>query len=105
MRSMWKKLTYSALRFHFLCKPLYLLFLQRVNKKISVWDDLLNPGVRIGLGNSKTMALGRSYEKIKEKMGTKLTGKIDANKVVEGVNVSQIVNYLKQKYNRCRYCL
>ncbi len=65
-------------------------------QKISVWNDLINPGVRIGLGNSKTMALGRSYEKIKEKMGTKLTGQIDTNKVVEGVNVSQIVNYLKQ---------
>ncbi len=42
------------------------------------------------------MALGRSYEQIKEKMGIKRTGQIDANKVVEVVNVSQIVNYLKK---------
>ncbi len=64
-------------------------------QKISSWDDLTTPGIRIGLGNSKTMALGKSYERIKEKMGAKLAGEIAANKVVEGVNVSQIVNYLK----------
>jgi molybdate transport system substrate-binding protein len=64
-------------------------------KKINSWDDLTTPGIRIGLGNPKTMALGKSYEQIKEKMGTKLSDKISANKVVEGVNVSQIINYLK----------
>jgi len=64
-------------------------------QKISSWDDLTTPGIRIGLGNSRTMALGKSYEKIKEKMGEQLTGQIAANKVVEGVNVGQIINYLK----------
>ncbi len=64
-------------------------------QKISSWDDLTTPGIRIGLGNPKTMALGKSYERIKEKMGAQLTAQIAVNKVVEGVNVSQIFNYLK----------
>ena len=64
-------------------------------QKIHTWSDLTGPGVRIGLGNPKTMALGRSYQQIQEKMGPELTAKIAGNKVVEGVNVSQIINYLK----------
>lgn len=64
-------------------------------QKIRSWDDLTAAGVRIGLGNPKTMALGKSYEVIKEKIGAELTEQIAANKVVEGVNVSQIINYLK----------
>lgn len=63
--------------------------------KVNSWEDLMTPGVRIGLGNPKTMALGKSYEKIKKKMSPDLHTKIAANKVVDGLNVSQIVNYLK----------
>ena len=62
---------------------------------IKSWSDLTTAGIRIGLGNPKTMALGKSYEGIKEKMGPQLTAQIEANKVIEGVNVSQIINYLK----------
>lgn len=64
-------------------------------EKIHSWSDLIKPGMRIGLGNSKTMALGRSYLQIKEKMGPELTAKMSRNMVVEAVNVSQIINYLK----------
>ena len=64
-------------------------------QKIKSWEDLTSPGVRIGLGNPKTMALGRSYEAIKNKMGPALSAKITGNKVVDALNVSQIINYLK----------
>ncbi len=64
-------------------------------QKIHTWSDLSRPGVRIGLGNPRTMALGRSYQQIQEKMGPELAAKIAGNKVVEAVNVSQIISYLK----------
>ncbi len=64
-------------------------------QKIHTWSDLSKPGVRIGLGNPKTMALGKSYQLIEEKMGPELRAKIAANKVAEAVNVSQIISYLK----------
>lgn len=63
--------------------------------KVHSWSDLTKTGIRIGLGNPKTMALGKSYEVIKKKMGQELTDLIASNKVVEGMNISQIVNYLK----------
>jgi molybdate transport system substrate-binding protein len=64
-------------------------------EKIHSWSDLTKSGMRIGLGNPKTMALGRSYLQIQEKMGPELTTLFHRNKVVEAVNVSQIINYLK----------
>ena len=64
-------------------------------EKIQTWSDLTKSGMRIGLGNPKTMALGRSYLQIQEKMGPELTGQFSRNKVVEAVNVSQLINYLK----------
>ncbi len=64
-------------------------------QNIHTWSDLSKPGVRIGLGNPKTMALGKSYQQIKEKMGPELRAKFTSNKVVEAVNVSQIISYLK----------
>jgi len=64
-------------------------------QKIHNWSDLTGPGVRIGLGNPKTMALGRSYLQIQEKMGPELTARFTRNKVVETVNLSQLINYLK----------
>jgi molybdate transport system substrate-binding protein len=64
-------------------------------KKIHTWDDLTTPGVRIGLGNPATMALGRSYLKIQKKMGPELATTFKQNMVVETMNVSQVINYLK----------
>lgn len=64
-------------------------------QKIHNWSDLTGPEIRIGLGNPKTMALGRSYLRIQEKMGPELTAQLNRNKVVEAVNISQIINYLK----------
>ena len=63
-------------------------------QKIHNWSDLTKPGIRIGLGNPRTMALGRSYLQIQEKMGPELTARFTRNKVVEAVNVSQVINYL-----------
>ncbi len=65
------------------------------NRKITSWSDLSQKGIRLALGNPKTMALGRSYQHIKQKMGPEHTLKLEKNKVVEAVNVSQIINYLK----------
>ena len=64
-------------------------------EKIKSWADLTKSGNKIGLGNPKTMALGRSYQQIKMKMGQELTEKLTANKVVEAINANQIINYLK----------
>lgn len=64
-------------------------------QKIHSWSDLSKPGIRIGLGNPRTMALGKSYEQIKKKMGPQPRAGIARNKVVEVVNVSQIISYLK----------
>ena len=64
-------------------------------KKIQSWDNLTTPGIRIGLGNPATMALGRSYLKIRKKMGPKFATAFEQNMVVETMNVSQIINYLK----------
>ena len=64
-------------------------------QKIHCWSDLTRPGMRIGLGNPKTMALGQTFQKISTKMGRELTEKFRRNRVVETVNVSQIINYLK----------
>jgi molybdate transport system substrate-binding protein len=64
-------------------------------KKIHTWDDLATPGVRIGLGNPATMALGRSYLKIRKKLGPELVAAFEQNMVVKTMNVSQIINYLK----------
>ncbi|MFW8601822.1 molybdate ABC transporter substrate-binding protein [Desulfobacterota bacterium M19] len=64
-------------------------------QKIHSWSDLSKPGIRIGLGNPGTMALGKSYELIKKKMRPQSRTGIARNKVVEAVNVSQIISYLK----------
>ena len=64
-------------------------------KKIHSWNELTTPGIRIGLGNPATMALGRSYLKIQNKMGRELATAFEQNMVVETMNVSQIINYLK----------
>lgn len=64
-------------------------------EKIKTWADLDNKGVRLGLGNPKTMALGRLYLQIEKKMGEQLATEFQENKVVEAVNLSQIVNYLQ----------
>lgn len=65
------------------------------SRTIRSWSDLGRKGIRLGLGNPKTMALGRSYLQIMEKSGPELAASFNRNKVVEALNVSQIINYLK----------
>lgn len=66
------------------------------SRKIKKFSDLAGAGVRIGLGNPGTMALGRSYSLIRENLDPGLAEAIDRNKVVEAINVSQIMNYLQR---------
>ncbi len=63
-------------------------------KKITNFLDLTKKGVEIALGNSKTMALGKIFLKIKSDMPC-ITFKIEQNKKIDALNILQIVNYLK----------
>ena len=63
-------------------------------QKISTFEDLTTRIVKIALGNPKTMALGNTYLKIEQKMGADLTSQIRRNKIVEAINVNQVVSYL-----------
>ncbi len=64
-------------------------------EKVKSWSDLTKSGIRIGLGNPKTMALGLAFQQIKERMEPEQATQILLNKVVEGMSVSQLINYLK----------
>ncbi len=64
--------------------------------KISSFSDLLTPGVKISVGNPQTMALGRLYLKIEEKMQAETIKGIRQNITVKALNVTQIANYLKR---------
>lgn len=63
--------------------------------RIRSFEDLQKSGMRLGLGNPKTMALGASYLKIEKKMGSRIAGRIRKNARISGINILQIVNYLK----------
>jgi molybdate transport system substrate-binding protein len=66
------------------------------SRQIKDVNDIGRPGVKVGLGNPRTMALGRSYAGIRKTLDPGLAAAIDKNVVVEAMNVSQIMNYLKQ---------
>ncbi|MBT4262967.1 MAG: solute-binding protein [Deltaproteobacteria bacterium] len=63
--------------------------------KINTFSDLSRPGLKLALGNPRTMALGATYLQIEEKMGRALSGQIRANSQLEAINISQVVNYLR----------
>jgi molybdate transport system substrate-binding protein len=63
--------------------------------RVASFEDLGQPGLRLALGNPKTMALGITYQTIEQKMGRASAERLRANAVVEAINISQIVNYLK----------
>jgi len=75
-------------------KPVFGLS-QSGRTKISSFSDLIRPGLRLALGNPKTMAFGKTYLQVEEKMGRRLSGQIRANSQLEALNMSQIVNYLR----------
>jgi molybdate transport system substrate-binding protein len=68
----------------------------RGTTKIKKFSDLAGAGVKIALGNPGTMALGRSYDIIKESLDPELVEAIKRNTVVEAINVSQVMNYLQR---------
>ncbi len=67
----------------------------RGRNKHLTYRSLTQKGVKIGLGNSKTMALGRTYLEIEKKMDAAFARAIRKNMVINAINVSQIINYLK----------
>ncbi len=64
-------------------------------KKINTFDDLLKKGVSIAAGNPKTMALGKTYIYILNKLPKEVRQKLRHNVKIEAINISQIVNYIK----------
>ena len=62
---------------------------------IKTFQDLIKTDVRIALGNAKTMALGKTYFKIEQKLIPKMIKGIQNNTTVKAINVNQIVNYVK----------
>jgi len=60
--------------------------------EIHAFADLAKPGIRVGLGDPKAMALGRTAEDILAASG--LGDRIRANTVVRGATVKQLVLYL-----------
>lgn len=62
---------------------------------IRTFQDLIKPNVSIALGNANTMALGKTYLKIEQKLSPKEIKGIKNNTTVKAINVNQIVNYVK----------
>lgn len=65
------------------------------SRKIQSFNDLSKEGIKIALGNPKTMTLGKTYLQIEKKLGKKIAGRIRNNVSVEVININQVVNYLK----------
>lgn len=74
-------------------KPVFGISSSGISKIDSFWD-LKKPGLKIALGNPKTMALGKSYLKIEQRMPGDLASGIRKNMSVLAINVTQIVNYI-----------
>lgn len=68
---------------------------KRASDKINSFKDLLKPGVKIVLGNPKTMELGAAFEKMSEKMPKDILEAITKNTILEALNQPQIVNYIR----------
>jgi len=64
-------------------------------KTIKTFDDLHRKTVKIALGNSMTMALGKSYLEIEKRMNRENAKGIRKNSIVQAININQIVNYLR----------
>lgn len=68
---------------------------KKAETRITGFDDLLKPGVKIALGNPDTMAIGKTYQmKIEPKMPEKVADKIKSNTIINPTNVSQTTNYV-----------
>ncbi|MGD9160137.1 MAG: molybdate ABC transporter substrate-binding protein [Desulfobacteraceae bacterium] len=67
---------------------------KKASSKIKTFEDLARPGIRVGLGDKKAMALGRTAEKILESSGLK--DAILKNTVVYAATVKQLTLYVKK---------
>ncbi len=67
---------------------------RKTEKHIEEFHDLAAPGVRIGLGDPKAMALGRTAEEILAHSG--LAGKIRPNVIVRAATVKQLALYVQR---------
>jgi molybdate transport system substrate-binding protein len=74
-------------------KPVFGLAKKLEGKNIT-FNDLVVSHNKLVVGNTETMALGQTFLKIKEKMGTKLSTQIKKNEYVYAISVAQIVNYV-----------
>ncbi len=63
--------------------------------KIHSFKDLLKRGVSIAAGNPKTMALGKTYVYILNRLPKNKRNALKRNVKIEAINISQIVNYIK----------
>ncbi len=61
---------------------------------IKSFDDLMKPGVVIAAGNPKTMALGKTYMHILNRLPKDKREKFEKNVKIQAVNISQIINYI-----------
>ncbi|WP_025270526.1 molybdate ABC transporter substrate-binding protein [Hippea sp. KM1] len=69
---------------------------QKGKQKIKNFKDLFKDNIKIAAGNPKTMALGKTYFHILNKLPIEMASKLKSNVKVEAINISQIINYLKQ---------
>lgn len=68
----------------------------KASDKINSFEDLFKKGVKVAIGNPDTMAVGKIfYEKILPKFSGEMKDAIISNKIIDPVNISQTVNYLK----------
>ena len=67
---------------------------KETKKKIEQFSDLAGPGVRLGLGDPKAMALGRTAEEILRNSG--MAKKILPNVTVRAATVKQLALYVKR---------
>ncbi|AEA34276.1 molybdate ABC transporter substrate-binding protein [Hippea maritima] len=69
---------------------------QKGQNKIKTFNDIFKNGITIAAGNPKTMALGKTYMHILNKLSSRMATKLKNNVKVKAINISQIINYLKQ---------
>ncbi len=68
---------------------------QRSYDKVKIFDDLFKKDIKLAVGNPKTMALGKTYLYILNKLPKNKQAKLKSNVIVKAINISQIVNYIK----------
>ncbi len=68
---------------------------KEAEKRIRSFNDILKKGIKIAAGNPKTMALGKTYLYILNKLPENMRQKLKNNVTIEAINISQIVNYIK----------